>query len=446
VTEVHDVTLSTHLTTKLLGAIETDTLVFLCGAGLSIPSPSNLLSAVTVSRHVYDEWQPVEALDPLLRDDLDRLAGYFYGKGDFEKVFLRRVPWRDFVGVPNSGHAAIADFLICRAARSALSANFDGLIESWAGSHKVFIRGALTGQEAEQFDNVSRPLVKFHGCLQRDLERTLWTRPQLSEATIDARVKSCSEWMHVVVPGKHLVVVGFWTDWGYFNDVITAALSVAKAVSVTVIDPSTSAELEAKAPHLWTSLNSLSDVFEHVQVSADKALEDLRDAYSRAWARRFFGLGPAMMPAASGAPAVAAAAADALNGEDLYDLRRDAEGVPYTGAAQLKAPAATAAQAAMFHLELINAGATQRGAWLEFGGQSIRIVNGAGRGLATVRSEYKEPSTIAPPDIVVCAGSIDIGVPGTLIDHGRGASIMSPAGGGSARWLTLEQARAELRL
>ena len=32
--------------------------------------------------------------------------------------------------------------------------------------------------------------------------------------------------MNLNLPGRHLVVVGFWTDWGYLNDVLTEALTI----------------------------------------------------------------------------------------------------------------------------------------------------------------------------------------------------------------------------
>jgi hypothetical protein len=106
---------------RLLAAIETDSLVFLCGAGLSIPSPSNLPSALRVSQICYDAWAHIEPLDPALRDDINQLAGHFYARGDFERVFIRRlVPWNDLVGLPNKAHAVIADLLISRGAEAAL--------------------------------------------------------------------------------------------------------------------------------------------------------------------------------------------------------------------------------------------------------------------------------------------------------------------------------------
>jgi hypothetical protein len=309
----------------------------------------------------------------------------------------------------------------------------------------VNMRGALDGQEAVGFATATKPLIKFHGCLQRDRSRTLWTQSQLTEPCIQARVRSCSQWMNLHLPGKDLVVVGFWTDWGYLNDVLGDAFAISNANSVTVIDPTPTSNLQAKAPNLWSKLNTLSHVFEHVQLSGADALDELRTAYSKTWARKFYALGHPLVQAA-GSTVPPAATPDALEGEDLYNLRRDVEGVPYNRAATAKAPASNAAQAAFVHLLLLNAGATMRGAWLEHSGRSIRIVNGAGRGLADVRGLYKEAATVPQSQIVICAGAIDFGVPSKLIASGRGASVMRPGAGGGAEWWTLERARIELGL
>ena len=438
--------LSAALITKLLGAIETDSLVFICGAGLSIPPPSNLPSAVKVSQICYDAWMHTEPLDPAFRDNVDQLAGHFHARGDFENVFIRRlVPWNELVGPPNNGHAAVADLLISRGAKAALSANFDPMIERWAEERKIAMQGALTGKEAVDFATNTNPLIKFHGCMSRDRERTLWTQGQLAESTVQGRVHSCSQWMNLFLPGKHLVIVGFWTDWGYLNDVLADAFAIVNASSVTVIDPSPTADLQAKAPNLWAKLNTLSNAFDHVPASGEDALDELRTAYSRTWARKFYALSQPLVQTTGGAVAVANPF-EALAGEDLYNLRRDAQGVPYNRAATIKEPAPNAAQAAYVHVMLLNAGATSEGAWLLHGGQSIRVVNGAGQGLTVLQGGYKEPTTIPQSDIVVCAGAIDLGIPAKLIAPGRGASMIRPTPGGSSKWLTLEQAQKELGL
>jgi hypothetical protein len=439
-----EVVLSDDLTTKLLGAIETDSLVFLCGAGLSVSPPSSLLSAVEVSRICYDARQPIEALDPVIRDRVDLVAGHFYARGAFPD-FIRLVPWNELVGRPNKGHAAIADLLISRAAHAALSANFDPLIERWAEDHKIAMQGALDGREAVTFGAYTSPLIKFHGCLQRKRDETLWTEDQLTEAQIRMRMESCAQWMNLHLPNKHLVVVGFWTDWGFLNSALAKAFTVDNARSVTVIDPKRTEELEASAPVLWGKLTTMAREFEHVPESGDEALAELRIAYSRTWARKYYALG-AMLAKGAGRPINVAAPFEAFEMDDLYNLRRDAEGIPYTHAAHRKAPATDSAQAASVHVMMLNAGATQEGAWLRLGGRSIRIINGAGQGLNDVKAQNKEPATLVHAEVVVCAGAVDLAVPARLISSGRGDSAIRPTPGGGARWVTLEQAILEFAL
>lgn len=431
----------------LLGSIEADRLVLFCGAGLSIPDPSNLMSAVKVSRHCYDKYKSIEELPANLRDDVDLLAGHFFGTGQFESVFVGSlVPWNELVGEPNTGHAAVADFLICRAAAAALSANFDPLIENWACSRKVAMRGALTAQDAIYFAE-SAPLLKFHGCLTRFREQTLWTQGQLSLDPVKQRVKSCSDWMKLNLPGKDLLLVGFWTDWGYLNDVLADAMATTPFGSVTVIDPLSSTDLQAKAPMLWTRLTGAGIKFKHIQADGGKALEELRTAFSKTWVKRFYELGKPLFQGSGGSYSASSVQPHIeMGGDALYNLRRDVEGHPYYRAAQKKEPPPEAAQAAFFHLLLIHASATRDGSWYVYGGKTIRIVHGAGQDLATVRERYKESPVVSQADITVCAGAIDLAVPAKIVAAGRGHSIVrTPSGGGSA-WLTLDQARSELGL
>jgi hypothetical protein len=128
----------------LLDSIEAHNLVLLCGAGLSIPDPSKLMSAVAVARQVYDDYAATQALPTPFREDIDQLAGHFLANNQFEPLFINRlVPWNELTGQPNKGHAAVGDFLLSGAARAALSANFDLMIEQWSSQQKVQLRGAL---------------------------------------------------------------------------------------------------------------------------------------------------------------------------------------------------------------------------------------------------------------------------------------------------------------
>ena len=429
--------LSPAILERLLTAIENDTLVFLCGAGLSMAWPSKLPSALGVANTCYDRRLPIEDdLPTHLRDDIDQLAEHFHVRGDFERIFIHLVPWNELLGESNDGHAAIGDLLVVRAAKAALSANFDPLIESWAQRRKVDMLGALTGQDAQNTQG-HNPLVKFHGCMHIDRPHTLWTHRQLAEAGMAARIHSVSQWMQLVLPEKDLVVVGFWSDWGYLNDVLSTAFTATNAKSVTVIDLCDAATLQTKAPILWQRLHAASGTFEHVQHSAADVLKELRAQFSKVWARRFFSLPGA---SASGGPPDDACLMT-LDVDDLYRLRQDAEGIPYTRAATKRQPEANSSQAALVRRLFLNKGAAHTGAWLTHGTNTVRVINGAGQDIAGMRAKYREAPTVAQADVVVCAGAVEYGVPTFVIPKGSGASSVRPASGGPAPWLTLEDAR-----
>ena len=426
--------------------MESNDLVLLCGAGLSVSEPSKLKSAVGVANHCYDAYNLVDPIPPHLRDDVDGLAGYFYALGLFEPLFLRKlVPWDDLTGQPNAGHAAVGDFLLTGAAAFALSANFDALIEHWCQSLKVFVQGALDGVEANQFANRSRPLLKFHGCMQRDLERTLWTKAQLPEQRVSDRIESCRDWMAQQLPNRHILVVGFWTDWGYLNEVLGQAIDLSDSASVTVVDTKPTAELEQCAPQLWAVLTA-AETFTHVQASADEVLTELRLEFSRIWLRRFYNLGRNMIEAEHGPADPHLFDAGILDVNDIYDVRRDAEGMPSNRAARTKEPPPDAAQSAFAHLLLKRAGAQQQGAMYVYDDRTIRVLNGGGRSLEEVRAKFAGAPSVTSPDLIICAGAENVGVPANVVRAPVGQSIMRPSADPGSHWSTLSDARHELAL
>jgi hypothetical protein len=305
--------------------------------------------------------------------------------------------------------------------------------------------GALDGAEAVQFTR-THPLLKFHGCFHRQPNETLWTQAQLQEPLIKDRVASCSAWMTINLPAKDLLVVGFWTDWGYLNDALANAIAAQGFSSVTVIDPAQTADLQRKAPTLWNKLSGGTGSFLHIQASGADALAELRTEFSKVWARQFFLLGAPFVVAAGGVYNPAAVDPANWSCDELYHLRQDAEGRPYDRAAERIAPAPEAASAAYAHVLLSEAGAIRAGSFYQHQGRSIRVVHGGGQSLEAVRERYNEPPSIVPAEIVVCAGADPLGTPAAVISTGQGASIVRPARGGGSRWLTLPQARAELGL
>jgi hypothetical protein len=240
---------------------------------------------------------------------------------------------------------------------------------------------------------------------------------------------------------KDLLVVGFWSDWSYLNAVLAEAMTGVAPLSVTLVDLAGEDVLQAKAPELWTLANSGNVRFAHVRRSGAEVLDELRRAFSRAYLRKVLHAGRAAVERETGA-ACESAWLDPpdLGSEDLYGLRRDAEGVPATAAATLRNPGPSEVLG-YAHLLLRRAGAVQTSVGYDLAGRRVRVVNGSGTLLQTTQDRFREtPFEVA--DVVVCAGAVDVGLPVNLVREGRPGDIIRP--GASAAWLDLPAARQEL--
>lgn len=420
-------------------------LVVLCGAGLSMAPPSSLPSAARVAAMCFDEYQlKIDPLiDPALRDNLEALAKHFADRNTIKAVFIEHlVPWREFQRPWNPGHAAIADFLITKTVAACLSSNYDQLIEQCAWLYGADFRASLDGDQATIASDKQAPLLKFHGCSNLDRGSTVWARSQLSDPTIAGRIAKSETWMAANLRQKDLLVVGFWSDWDYLNQVLVGALEGLDPLSVTVIDPSSPEDLRAKAPDLWAIAHQHRVTFSHIQDSGAKALDELRRAFSESYARAVLAAGIGVFKAATGVAFDPAwLKVEGLDGEALYDWRRDAEGVPAGEPAMTKKPQ-NVDLLGFFHLLLRSAGALQQSSGYTLGGRSIRVINGAGFDLSTVSRRFTEAPAVPTADVFVATGSLDLVVPSHVIRPGTAGSVVRP--GASGKWLTLEQARAEL--
>jgi len=431
--------------TRLLASMNAGRLLVVCGAGLSMAPPSSLPSAWTVAERCFEKYR-LESdpnCDPALRNNLEALAEHFAGLDTLQSVFIEHlVPWHAFVRQPNTGHAAIADFLITRAAIAGISSNYDNLIERCAWDYGSDFRGSLDGDEATADFVRQAPLLKFHGCSLRDRPATVWAPSQLNDPTISARIARSKVWMAANLRQKDLLVVGFWSDWEYLNTVIGEALIDVQPLSVTVIDLSPTNALEQKAPQLWEIANAQNVAFEHVQESGAVALDELRRAFSSNYLRQVLDAGRTAFEQTTGIQCDPAwLSVENFDSEALYGLRRDAEGVSAAEPAKLLRPANTEALG-FFHLLLRQAGAAQRSDGYELNGRSIRVINGAQAVLGTIRGRFIEPPAAMQSDIVVAVGATNLGVPGNVVRSGRPGDVIRPAPAGE--WYDLPGARTEL--
>lgn len=431
--------------TRLLTSMNAGRLLVVCGAGLSMAPPSSLPSAWRVAEQCFEKYR-LEAdpnCDLALRNNLEALAEHFAGLNTLQSVFIEHlVPWPAFVRPPNTGHAALADFLITRAAVAGISSNYDTLIERRAWDYGADFRGSLDGDEATADSVRQAPLLKFHGCSQRDRLATVWAPSQLNDQTISTRITRSKVWMAANLRQKDLLVVGFWSDWEYLNAVIGEALINVQPLSVTVIDPSPTDALEQKAPQLWEIAHAQNVTFEHVQESGALALDELRRAFSSNYLRQVLDAGRATFEHVTGVQCDPAwLNVESFDSETLYGLRRDAEGVSAAEPAKLLRPANSEALG-FFHLLVRQAGAVQRADGYELNGRNIRVLNGAQSVLGTLRRKFVEPPAAAQFDIVVAVGAIDLGVPDNVVRGGRSGDVIRPDPSGE--WYDLPSARMEL--
>lgn len=430
---------------RLLASIYAGRLVLVCGAGLSMSAPSSLPPAWQVAQQCFDTYRLKidPGADVMMRHDLEVLAQHFADMGTLESVFIHGlVPWTVFRRPPNAGHAAVADFLVTRAAAAGLSANYDFLIEQCAISNGFDFQNALDGEEATLQARLQSPLLKIHGCATRDRSSTVWAASQLQTGIVSERITKSRDWMTANLRQKDLLVVGFWTDWEYLNGILGGVLQGATPSSITVIDPSDAGALEAKAPQLWALAHSGDVIFRHVQGQGAPALEALRLAFSKSYLRAVLAAGQAAYEDISGALCDPDwLEAPDFDAETLYALRRDAEGVPAGHPATRREPD-QGELLGMFHLLLKSQGATPTAEGYTLNGRSIRVVNGAQQVLSRLRSRFIEAPVAMQADVVVAVGANDWPLPGNVVRSGRDGDFMRAAPTGA--WFDTAGARAEL--
>lgn len=433
-------------TTRLLASLHTGRLVIFLGAGLSMAPVSNLPGARAVAEHCYDRYREITGDDPgiALRSDLDALAEFFFAINERRELFLRKlVPWDMFNRQPNVGHEAIADLLLTKAIFAAVSTNYDRLIERSADDMHGEIQVSLDGMEAGEQDSHS-PLLKIHGCRNRDSKNTVWARSQILVDPVRTRLERSAAWLNNLA-GKDLIFVGFWTDWRYLNSSLETVLGAGQPTSVTVIDLLTDAQLEAKAPALWAVAHRPGIEFYRVIQDGAQALAELRLAFSKGIVRSTMMTGLAAFQARMGKPYnLDEVEFPGLDIQQLYELRKDLEGSSPSEFSKSSSRIDNASIAALMHMLLREKGAVLDRSGYNLGAASIRVVNGAGKALESMREKFDEAPLAIDRNTVVAAGATRLNLPASVVPGATSGSLVRPSH--PSRWLDYQEAEAEFGL
>ena len=428
-----------------MASIKTDRLVIFCGAGISMAQPSRVPSGAELAQNCSRQYNLITgaAVSGDARQDLERLAAFFFQNTTTFSLFIEHlIPWHRFRRDPNRGHSAVADFLACGVIDFAVTTNLDALVEVAAeqlGEHDFL--AALDGEEANRA-RPHQPYLKMHGCGIRDRDNTLWTSAQLDTEPINSRIETAANWLRGHLIQRDVLVIGFWSDWGYLNEVLVNCVSESRPSMVVLVDPEERDRLEEKAPQLWAWAHHEGVEFQHVQESGNEFLEDLRHRFSRQMLLTCFENSRDRYVVLTGETCDQLLALDpTISTEDLYALRKDFSGVPSTNIVRKKTHDAGMLLIGAIHILLMSRGAQLDGSVYIFAEMRIRLINGNGDLISYVQNEFRSEPALQPPvHIVICINAQeDGGVPSDVIRGKTESSIVRPTS--ESEWHTLESAR-----
>jgi hypothetical protein len=438
------------LASRLLGSIAADNLVIFCGAGLSMAPPSSLPSARQLAMDCFPKYEQAirSPLPPAIREDLEAQCKFALERGELQKLFLEKlVIWRPFVRNPNKGHATIADFLSTGAVCSAVTTNFDFLVEQAAENlGEDMFQSALNAAEAAP-SRPHKPYLKIHGCARRDRNNTLWCKQQIvATSTLHSRIESCKTWLQANLVAKDLMLVGFWSDWSYLIDIFQDCIGGVEPRLVIVVDPQSPANLQTKAPALWAWATNADHEFRHAQESGADFLDELRRRISFQFLEGVINNAKASYQAITNNVYARESTFDVnLSTDELYSFRRDIEGIPPTRIARAKAPASGMQLIGTVVMRLVEAGATFEGAEFMLNLKRIRVLQGAGEVLSLIKKKFEAEQSPLAADVVICVGAREDGEAPASIVRGLSAStIIKPAT--ASNWVTDEQAVLDLAI
>ena len=429
-----------------LNAIFDRRLVLLCGAGLSMSSPSNLPSAAALAAAAKKRYTArFGATQPPLADGIEEQAEFFFNTGDLGTRYLKVLIDADAFASPfNEGHSAVADLLLTGSACTAVSTNVDTLIEDAGRALFGEIGCGIDRETVAGLPNDVSPLLKIHGCWLRDRTNTVWASVQLTADPVMSRVSGSAEWLNHRLVDKDLVIVGYFTDWDYLNGVLDQALGEVSPSRVVVVDRGEAAWLAAKAPVFHALGSRAKSEFLHVQAPGDTFLQALRVRFCQSFIRGVVHAGADEFAQLYGRrPDPSWLEPSATETSSLYALRRDLEGALPNEPARRREPAEGPA-VGLTILQLLHAGATGDGQYWLLNGKRIRVLNSGNQLVRSLESAYgREAPPLTAADMVIAVGA----EADTLVAHVvRGGTAQTVARGTSGVWLTRSDAFQELGL
>jgi hypothetical protein len=312
-----------------------------------------------------------------------------------------------------------------------ISTNYDTLIETAMmrlGHNDPY--PILTENDLNRPCRTGSPLLKLHGCADRLRMETVWTERQLTKQPIKRRIEQHKQWIGGILPNRDLLVVGFWSDWAYLNNVLRKSLGAAEPRAVILVDPDNDANLSSKSPILWEWAKKRK-TFKRVQCSADDFFNELRLIVSQRLLTRVWEKAAKHCQSVLGVdpPTNISNLVTSDDAMFFYSLRRDLAGVPCDAVCtRIDVNDSKYLKTAMFQIALLAKGATRDGTICRLGSESYRLVNALGAPLSqhAVRFSQESPADYVPGKAIAVGALDDGGAPANLVRLGTAADIIRP--------------------
>lgn len=429
-----------------LDSLLNDRLAILIGAGLSMSPPSALPSAWTIASRAKSKYDAMYGADrPPLPNSVDDQAEFFFQRGELATAYFRTfIDANAFAGPPNAGHSAVADLLLVRALKTAITTNVDILVETAGQMLFGQIGAGIDGHTVAALPPECSPLLKLHGCRHIDPTNMVWARGQLAVEPVSGRVQTMTESLNVRLLDRDLLIVGYWTDWDYLNSVLASTLGAVNPVKVIVVDPADSAVFEQKAPQLYALGQRATTTFQHVRASGADFLDALRQRFAKTFVRQVLHSGSAAFQDAAGMPPDNAwKEPPDLTNDMLWKMRRDLEGCAPGEPAQIRKPPDEPLLGATL-LMLQAGGATVDGPYWLLKDRRIRVLRAANKFLHAVEAQYeREEAPAVAPDLVIAVGAESQTLAPNIARRRTTATI---ARGSAVQWMTRAEAIESLGL
>ncbi|MFT3669542.1 MAG: hypothetical protein QM795_13410 [Pseudoxanthomonas sp.] len=136
--------------------------------------------------------------------------------------------------------------MLVQGIETAVTTNVDILVET-AG--QILYGQIGTGLDQEQVAALpprTSPLLKVHGCRLKDHDNMVWAPGQVNAPPVAARIASSAQWLSNRLLDRDLLIVGYWTDWDYLNQVLETVLDQVRPSKVIVVDLADSATFQLR--------------------------------------------------------------------------------------------------------------------------------------------------------------------------------------------------------